>query len=390
MRLLLSYTGPIFKDSKGDYYSRSLTDKELSRYFSIASEVNLCTRVKEISDEEEIIKLTKINSENLFVTECPDVFSFKGLILNSKKVKSQIENAVENADIVIARVPCVIGNIVVKTAKKRQKSYLVEVVGCPRDVYWNHSLKGKIAALPSYSAMKNVVKSAPFTLYVTKEFLQQRYPCENNVIGCSDVSLPKLDEGILEKRLSRVNNIKAKSFIIGTTAVVNMKYKGQEYVIEAISRLNKEGYNIEYYLAGGGDNTYLKSIAEKYGVLEKVKFLGLLPHQKVFDYLDNIDIYIQPSKSEGLPRALVEAMSRGCPSLGAKAGGIPELINKKFIFKSGSVDEICTLLKKMDKNTMFEEANRSFEKAKEFDAELLEEQRISFYKQFSKSATLIK
>ncbi|RDI41656.1 glycosyltransferase [Falsibacillus pallidus] len=382
MKLLFSYTGPLIKDKEGNYYSRTITDKMLSRYFKIANEVNIFTRVKEVFDEKELKKFTKINSENFYVTECPNISSLKEIIYNSLKVKGQIEKAVAEADIIIARLPCVTGNIVVKTAKTKQKPYLVEVVGCPRDVYWSHSYKGKFAALPSYLAMKRAVKRAPYTLYVTNEFLQHRYPCKGRVIGCSDVSLPKLDEGILKKRLLRINNQEDKPLIIGTTAAVNVKYKGQEYVIKAMSRLIREGYNIEYHLAGGGENTYLKSIAEKYGVLDKVKFLGSLPHEKVFEYLDNIDIYIQPSKTEGLPRALVEAMSRGCPSLGSNIGGIPELIDENFTFSAGSVDEIYRLLKNTDKNMMLEEACRSFKKAKEFDTKLLENKRLTFYKEF--------
>ena len=205
-------------------------------------------------------------------------------------------------------------------------------------------------------------------------------------IGCSDVDLPSLDNIILDIRLYKISNMhQDRPIVVGTTAAVNVRFKGQKYVIKAISKLNNEGYNFEYHLAGGGDNSYLKSVAEKYGVLDKVKFLGSLPHDKVFEYLDNIDIYIQPSRQEGLPRALVEAMSRGCPALGSTTGGIPELLNEKFIFRNGAVNEICDLLKKMDKEDMLEEVKRSFEKAKEYDKELLDEKRNDFYKEFRNS-----
>jgi len=170
--------------------------------------------------------------------------------------------------------------------------------------------------------------------------------------------------------------------ILGTIAAVNVRYKGQKYVIKAISKLNKQGYNFEYHLVGGGDNKYLKSIAVKYNVIDKVKFIGVLPHDEVFNFLDNIDIYIQPSKQEGLPRALVEAMSHGCPSLGSNIGGIPELIKSEYIFSNGSVSEICKLLKKMDKEEMKKEAKIVFEKAKEYSKELLDKKRFKFYKEF--------
>ena len=95
-----------------------------------------------------------------------------------------------------------------------------------------------------------------------------------------------------------------------------------------------------------------------------------MPHEKIFDYLDNIDIYIQPSKQEGLPRAFIEAMSRGCPSLGSKVGGIPELLNSDCVFHKGSVHEICELLKTLDTKRMLKEAKTNFEKSKEYINEI--------------------
>lgn len=136
-------------------------------------------------------------------------------------------------------------------------------------------------------------------------------------------------------------------------------------------------------MAGGGDNGYLKSLAKKYYVLDKVKFIGSLSHDQVFNYLDNIDIYIQPSKTEGMPRALIEGMSRACPSFGTKAGGIPELLSKEYTFHVGSVNQICDLLMNLDKNSMEKLARMNFKKAKEYDGELLDEKRNEFYRMFA-------
>lgn len=386
MKLLFSYTGPLIRDSKGNYYSRTITDEVLSRYFKIADEVTIITRVKDIFDKEELKKYSKINSSNLNVIQCPNFASVKGVILERYTTKKIIKQAVEESDILIIRMPCIMGNMVVDIAKEKNKPYLLEVVACPWDAYWNHSLKGKVLAPFMYYMTKKRVENADYSVYVTNEFLQKRYPTKGENVGCSDVALLPLDDRVLERRLNKIRQIKKdKPIILGTTAAVNVRYKGQEYVIKAISKLNKEGYNFEYYLAGGGNTAYLKSIAEKYNVENKVKFLGTLPHDKVFEYLDNIDVYIQPSRQEGLPRALVEAMSRGCPSLGSTTGGIPELLNKQFIFNNGKVNEICNLLKKLDGKIMIEEAKRSFEKVREYDKEKLDKKRNKFYAEFMKN-----
>ena len=221
---------------------------------------------------------------------------------------------------------------------------------------------------------------------MTNEFLQRRYPSKGKTIGCSNVALPILNESVLDVRLHKIKQMtKHNPIVIGTTAAVDVRYKGQEYVIQAIAELNKQGYNFEYRLVGGGDKARLQSIAEKYRVADKVIFEGSIPHERVFDYLDSIDIYVQPSKTEGLPRALIEAMSRGCPCIGSKAGGIPELLDTPFIFNSGNVQELANILASFDTEKMIKQAKRNFEFSKEYAKEVIETRRNEFFKQFAES-----
>lgn len=143
--------------------------------------------------------------------------------------------------------------------------------------------------------------------------------------------------------------------------------------------------NIEYQLIGVGDKTYLQNIANKYKVLDCVKILGGKPHDEVFEWLDSIDIYIQPSFQEGLCRALVEAMSRACPIICSNVGGNKELANKELLFKKGNVNDIVkTINKIIDKNLQRQEVVRSFEKAKEYKKEILDKKRNDFYLEFIK------
>ncbi|WP_432354363.1 glycosyltransferase family 4 protein [Sporosarcina sp. A2] len=375
-----------FISDNGKYYtSGSLNNGVFQRYLNWFGEVTVFAN--ELSATKDHAKL--INDNNEVTNVNLDLVNTKVNLRNSITVIRKIKEAVYSHDYIVIRMPSFYGIVAIRYAEKMNKKYLVEVVGCPWDAFWNHSLKGKIIAPFMWFFTRKTLKDAPYVVYVTNEFLQRRYPTKGKSIGCSDVVLPKLEKGILKKRLEKINLLeKRKPIILGTTAAVNVRYKGQEYVIKAISKLNNEGHNFEYHLAGGGDNQYLKNVAKECGVEDKVFFLGALPHVKVFDYLDNIDIYIQPSKQEGLPRALVEAMSRGCPSLGSKTGGIPELLNKEFIFKNGSVEEISELLKKVDEKMMLFEAERSFKKANEFNKELLDKKRTNFYLKFVRNAEI--
>ena len=197
-----------------------------------------------------------------------------------------------------------------KFAKKYNKPYVVEVTGFAFDGLWYHSLRGKIVAPFKELQYKRLLKKAPYAVYVTEEALQKRYPCNGITLGCSDVELPPVSENVLTNRINKILNQKDK-IVLGTAAFLDVGWKGQKYVIKALSELKKKGYdNFEYRLIGAGKGEKLKKLIAKLHLEDSVVILGALSHDQVFDWLDTVDVYIQPSFQEGLCRALIEAMSR--------------------------------------------------------------------------------
>lgn len=143
--------------------------------------------------------------------------------------------------------------------------------------------------------------------------------------------------------------------------------------------------NIEYRLLGGGNNQHVKKLAQRYEVEDLIRFDGMLPSGKlVFDWLDGIDIYIQPSRAEGLPRAVIEAMSRGCPVIGSDAGGIPELLDENCIFKKSNYKQLADMIYQngFNRDWLEFQASRNFEEAKKYNNEKLELRRNGFFKKF--------
>lgn len=393
MRVLFCHDGPLRKDENSNYYGVAHNDETFKRYYTIANKLSVVIRVEEISNKEAELKFSKITVSPFEVIECPNLSSLKGIICNRRKGKEVIEKAVLRSDYIVVRLPSMIGFFAINFAKKFNKPYLVELVACPWDAFWNHSLKGKLVAPFMYYKTKKYVKNANHVVYVTNEFLQRRYPTKGSSVNCSNVVLNDFNDSILEKRLKKIKSKNAENkLIIGTTAAIDVRYKGQQFVIKALGRLKKEGKtNIEYQLVGGGDPTYLKSLASKYDVVEQVKFLGPIPHEKVIKWLDTIDIYIQPSLQEGLPRALIEAMSRGLPAIGARTAGIPELLEDEYIFEHSKerIEEICKLILKVsNKEQMLVQSKRNFFEAKKYDRNIIENRRKLFFKDFIKNNNL--
>ncbi len=310
----------------------------------------------------------------------------KNSVTNIIKCSGLIEQAVIKSDCVVIRMS-IFGVLGAYYARKHHVPYLIEMVACPWDSLWNHSFKGKLLAPVMTVITKKVCKCAPYVLYVTNEFLQKRYPSKGVTIGCSDVELKKLSQEVLSRRIEKLNQLDKNDVMkLATVANVNVRYKGQELVIRALPELEKKGCRCEYYLIGGGNSQYLAGVAKECGVEEKVHIIGPKPHDEIFDILDQMDIYVQPSLQEGLPRAVIEAMSRGCPVIGSTTGGIPELIASECVFKRKSKNSFTAVMSKIDKDFLLRNAKLNFEKAKEYEKDCLDKKRSEFYESFAQEA----
>lgn len=379
MKLLFIHDGTLKYDEKGNYYGTAITPKSLERYRYLASDITIVVRTLPFSKDESRERYTKIPKEYR-IKHVNNYMSLKGILLEKRKIKKELENLIRSNDLIVARFSGETGKIAASICHKINKPYIVECVGCAWDSFWNYNFKGKLIAPYQFLHQRKLIKQAPFVIYVTNEFLQRRYPTNGESIGASNVELNTLDNKVLENRLEKIDNEKNdKTLILGTAAAIDVKYKGQAYVIEAISKLKKEGLKFKYQLIGGGSEEYLRKIAKKYGVETEVEFLGTISHEKVFKWLQSIDIYIQPSNQEGLPRALIEAMSCACPSIGSTTAGIPELLDEKVIFNRKKVSNLINVIKSMDKNTRLEQAGINHENAKKYKRDFIYQRRNDFF-----------
>lgn len=365
------------RHDNGVFYTQGgLADNITQRYTSIYGDLTIICRAISIKPDEK--NLSRIENPLVRV----NAVHSSSLVISGKD-KQKIRETVEKSDGVIVRLPSIIGEEVFKCAKQLKKPVLAEIVTCPWDSLWNHSLKGKVIAPVMWFKTRKSTKSADYVIYVTQQFLQRRYPTNGINIGCSDVELIDNKDNILESRLESIDK-KAENdeFILGTLASLNTKFKGQQYVMEAIAKLKRDGKKIKYRLAGGGDASYLHSVAKKLDIEDLMIWDGLVPHKDVFDWFAKLDLYIQPSEQEGLPRALVEAMSRACPCAGSDVGGIPELLQPEDIFKRSSWNSIYSYLKKIRKDKLKANAKHNYEKAQEYTKTSLAPIREKFYKDF--------
>jgi glycosyltransferase involved in cell wall biosynthesis len=110
--------------------------------------------------------------------------------------------------------------------------------------------------------------------------------------------------------------------------VANLRpVKGIDIFIRAAALVAATFPNVEFLIAGGGDPTPYRKLAEECGILEKVRFLG--PIENIPDFLSQLDVAVLPSRAEGFSNSLLEYMAAGRPIVATDVGGNPTVIAHK-------------------------------------------------------------
>ena len=167
-------------------------------------------------------------------------------------------------------------------------------------------------------------------------------------------------------------NLPRKSQIILNVGGLH-KVKGQIYLIDAISILIKNGYNIKCYILGEGElkNT-LKNKISKLGLSESVFLMGAIPHTDLVDWFNSADIFVLPSISEGFPLVQLESLACGVPIVASRNNGSIEVFTSEdygLLCKIGDSNDLSekiaiALEKPWDKNKILQYAkNYTWENA---------------------------
>ena len=220
---------------------------------------------------------------------------------------------------------------------------------------------------------------------MTKSFLQKRYPNHGITESISNVHLNIPQDEVLKKRIDKIINSDLSHPILGQAVnSIDVKYKGEHLIIRAMKKLLERGIIAEFQIVGPGNGTFLLAEAEKNGVKDHIKLMGTLQKEEILRWYETLDVYVQPSKQEGLPRSVIEAMSVGCPALGSDIAGIPELLEPECLFNPKNIKEIADKIALvLDKKKLLYQAKRNFNLAKKYSIEEINKRRYSVFRQYA-------
>ena len=123
--------------------------------------------------------------------------------------------------------------------------------------------------------------------------------------------------------------------------------KGTYDLLKAIPEVVLAIPDVVFYLGGDGDVEQCKKIVEEQGLGDHVKVLGWVQDKDKKEYLQKCSTFILPSYNEGMPMAVLEAMSYGLATISTNTGGIPQIIEQAkngIRIDAGNVDAIVNSL----------------------------------------------
>ena len=318
-------------------------------------------------------------------------------------VRRAIKSAGSREAAVVMRVPSFLSAHLAPTLYRTGQPYGVEVVGDPWDAFSPAASRHVLAPLVRRwlsCHMRRQCANATAAAYVTERTLQRRYPCAAYTIGVSDVALPNdgivENGGVLATTFSNVDLSNENAVIrsvpaqrcgplrLITVASLQRRYKGVHHLISATAACLRQGLSLELTVVGdGGLRPALESQARRLGIQDRVRFVGQVSSgEAVRQHLDSANIFVLASLTEGLPRAMVEAMGRALPCIGSAIGGISEILPAEDLVPPGDVGALAAKIAEVaahpDRRDRMAKANLA--RAQAFCEPVLRKRRLAFYR----------
>ncbi len=307
-------------------------------------------------------------------------------------VRKAVRAAVRHADAVLLRVPCNVGTLLWRSLAIG-RPYGVEVVGDPYGTLAPGALEDRLRQLwrwllPHY--LRRICAGATTAAYVTRYALQRQYPPRRNTFSTSysDVltthysSVNLRPNGVTEA--PRTYNVGQHEHTIICVGAMDVLYKAQDVLIKACGLCVERGVDLRLLLVGDGKMRQgLELLTKEVGMAGRTTFAGqLTTEDRITQALDQADLFVLPSRTEGLPRAMIEAMARGLPCIGSDVGGIPELISPQSLVPPDDVPALAAKIYEVltDPGRMKQMSSENLGRVAEYSEQVLRGRREAFYR----------
>ncbi len=163
------------------------------------------------------------------------------------------------------------------------------------------------------------------------------------------------------------------------TVLVTASRLVHKNAVDDIIRALKLLPDVRLCIAGTGkEESALRMLARREGVEQRIEFIGHVDHAQLPNVLHASDIFIRPSRSEGMGNAFIEAMAAGIPVIGTAVGGIPDFLHDNetgFVVEVNNPKSIAAAVQKIisDKTNTARIVQNAMQLSKEYDWNIVAE-----------------
>lgn len=338
---------------------------------SLGYEVHAAANYNDASERLDTINIVRHHFE---IQRSP--FSFKN-IRAYKQLREILKS--EKFDAVHCHTP--MGGVLARLAAKAD--------GISPIIYTAHGFhfyKGAplINWLIYYSIEKLLSKYTDVLITINEEDYKMAQSFKAKKVVCVPgigVDTSKFDKMSIDKKKKREELGILSDAIVLLSIGEMINRKNHKTVLKAISKLNCE--KIVYLICGKGElEDYLKALVKKLNIKSKVKFLGF--RNDIPEICLISDVFAFPSYQEGLPVALMEAMSAGLPVVCSAIRGNMDLIEHGrggYLLKPNDVNGFATSIQKLihDYDLRKKMGDQNIAQIKKFDISIVKKDMEDIY-----------
>lgn len=312
------------------------------RYLMTFDVVRPCARVKHV--ERPLEGWHRADGPGVVFVDLPYYEGPLQYLAVRRELRGSINNSMAYDGAVIMRLPSQLGTLAYRRLRQQRQPFGAEVVGDPFDVFAKGAVRHPLRAYFRFQfsrMLKMQCREAGAIAYVTGHALQQRYP-PGELAFQTNYSSVELPNSAFAERREFAKEAPYNLLFIGS---LSQPYKAADILIDAICLLVKK---VSVHLTIIGDGRFrgqLEAQAARVGVSNMVTFAGQVPSGvAVRNAIDRADLFVLPSRTEGLPRAMIESMARGLPCVGSTSGGISELLEHRDMVPPNDATSLARLL----------------------------------------------
>ena len=304
-------------------------------------------------------------------------------LLHKQELNRKFRQIAGQTPAIILRAQCHVSDGLY-AALSRGRPYALEVINDPFDAYSPGTVTTPLRPYlrRRFTGMlKRQCAGAAAVSYVTRQALQSRYPAPPGTYTGSYSSI-QLDDEIF-MRPPQPRSVR-KPLRLVTVTNLNHLNKGTDTLVEAMADCVAQHCDLTLTVVGDGKfRQPLATTAERLGIGGRVHFTGEVAGPgAVREHLQTADLFVLPSRHEGLPRAMIEAMAVGLPCIGSTAGGIPELLPAEDLAPPNSRTALANKIREVvTSSTRLLFPNfRNLRTAESYRAGMLQSRRTEFYR----------